>query len=399
MTTIFTTMVETPDRTAMFNQSPHLHQPVKKTRISDRLLTHLPLFAVVCFVLFGLSSCERGSGPNFDVDVRTPVQVQAVRIGDIENLVVASGKLQPRESATVTAQVLGRLYYERDENGDRFYEGHQVKKGDILARISGTEAELSLNLPAKKQAFEIAQREYNRQVTLYEEGIITERDFEQTRQTYTNAEATYRQALLDEQNTEVFAPLDGVILKLARDQENILLADESLIGSGQLIAQVADLRSLEANIGLVHTQRRKVEIGDPVRIRPSTSYEEETFHGILERILPLVDEQTSTYPVVVVVPNEELLLQPRSYVEVEIIVEQRLQVPYVSLDSVKKNRNNHDVVYVVEGQRVQERRVRLGLQDDENVEILEGVEPGERVVFGGVEHLWGGQTVNVVREL
>lgn len=383
----------------MFIQAHHPRQPCKNTRNSKKFLLHLPLLAVICLVLISLSSCERGSGPNFDIDVRTPVQVQAVRVGDIENVIVATGKLQPREIAQVDAQVRGRLYYERDENGDRFYEGHQVKKGDLLARISGVEAELSLNIPAKKQDFEFAQREYNRQVSLYEQGTITERDFEQTRQTYTNAEAAYRQALLDEKNTEVFAPMDGVILKLARDQDNILLADETLIGSGQLIAQIADLRSLEANIGLISTQKEKVEIGDPVRIRPSTTYDDVTFDGILERIPPMVDEQSSTFPVVVVVPNEELELQPRSTVEVEIIVEQRLQVPYVSLDSVKKNRNNQDVVFVVEGQRVQERRVRLGLQDDDNVEILEGVEPGDRVVFGGVEHLWGGQTVNVVREL
>ncbi|MYD45498.1 MAG: efflux RND transporter periplasmic adaptor subunit [Gammaproteobacteria bacterium] len=395
MTTNFTTMEHLTNRTVVYR-----HQRLRRVWNSIRFLLHLPLFAVFCFVLFGLASCDRGgSQPNFDVDVRTPVQVQAVRIGDIENVVVSSGKLQPRESATVTAQILGRLYYERDENGERFYEGHHVKRGDVLARISGEEAELNLNLPAKRQEFEIAEREYNRQVALYEKGIITESVFERTRQTFTNAETAYRRALLDEQNTVVFAPMDGVILKLARDQENILLADESLIGSGQLIAQIADLRSLEANIGLVSTERKKIEIGDPVRIRPSTAYEDETYEGILERILPLVDEQSSTYPIVVVVPNEELELQPRSYVEVEIIIEQRLQVPYVSLDSVKKNHNNHDVVYVVEGQRVQERRVRLGLQDDDNVEILEGVEPGERVVFGGIEHLYPNQMVNVVREL
>lgn len=383
----------------MFIQPSHQQQPPNSIRHSVRILRYLPLPAVICFVLFGLSSCERGSTPNFDVDVRTPVQVQAVRLGDIENIVVATGTLRPRESATVSAQVLGRLHYERDENGERFYEGHQVKKGDVLARISGEEAELNLNLPAKKQEFEIAQREYNRQVELYEEGNITERDFEQTRQTFTNAETAYRRALLDEQNMEVFAPMDGVILKLARDQDDILLADETLISSGQLIAQIADLSILEANIGLVSTQQKKVEIGDPVRVRPSAAHDDETYDGILERVFPLVDEQTRTYPVVVVVPNEDLTLQPRSYVEVEIIIEQRLQVPYVAHDSVKKNHNNHDVVFVVEGQRVEERRVRLGLQDDEYVEILEGVELGERVVFGGVEHLWGGQTVNVVREL
>ena len=201
----------------MFIQPPHLHQPPtpRRIRISVRILRHLTLPAVICFVLLGISSCDRQTQPNFDVDVRTPVQVQAVRLGDIENIVPATGRLQPRESATVTAQVLGRLYYERDENGERFYEGHHVKRGDVLARISGEEAELNLNLPAKKQEFEIAQREYNRQVELYEEGNITERDFEQTRQTFTNAETAYRRALLDEQNMVVFAPMDGVISEVS----------------------------------------------------------------------------------------------------------------------------------------------------------------------------------------
>ena len=371
---------------------------------SERIKNVSFLLRFTSFFLLGsvvliLTSCNRGSSPSFDVDVRTPVQVRAVRLGDVENLVIATGKLQPREIATVNAQVLGRLYYERDTDGERFFEGHKVKKGDVLARIAGEEADLSLNLPAKKEAFEIARREFNRQEKLHEEGIITERDFEQTRQTYTNAEAEYRRALLDERNTEVFAPMDGVILKLARDQDNILLADETLISSGQLIAQIADLSSLEANIGLIGPQLNKIDTGDPVRVRPSATYDEMTFDGTLERISPMVDQQNSTYPVVVVVPNEDLVLKPRSFVEVEIIVEQRLQVPVVSLDAVKRNRNNNDVVYVVEGQRVQERRVRLGLQDDERVEILEGVELGERVVFGGVEHLYDGQTVNVIREL
>ena len=345
-----------------------------------------------------MASCNPPSAPNVNVDVRTPVQVQAVRLGDIENLVVSTGTLKPIEIATVNAQVLGRLYYERDENGDRFYEGHEVKKGDVLARIAGEEAELNLNLPAKKEAFEIAKREYNRQVSLHEDGIITERDFEQTRQTFTNAEAEYRRALLDERNTEVFAPMDGIILKLARDQDDILLADETLIGSGQLIAQVADISVLEASIDLIGPKLNRIEIGDPVRIKPSATYDEISFTGTLERISPLVNQQNHTFQVVVIVPNDEMLLRPGSFVEVEIIVEQRLQVPYVSLDSIKKNYSNNDVVFVVEGQRVQERRVRLGLRDDEHVEILEGVEPGERVVFGGVENLYDNVRVNVIRE-
>lgn len=399
MTTNFNNMVQPLVRTVGFDRAREQHRTTNESMTYVSLSSRLISFFLLGSILLVLASCNRGPGPSLDVDVRTPVQVRAVRLGDVENLVVATGTLQPREIATINAQVLGRLYYERDSDGERFFEGHQVKKGDVLARIAGEEADLNLNLPAKKEAFEIARKEFNRQEKLHEEGIITDRDFEQTRQTYTNAESEYRRALLDERNTEVYAPMDGVILKIARDQDNILLADETLISSGQLIAQIADISDLEANIDLIGPQLMKIEKGDQVRVRPSASYDEKRFDGTLERISPLVNQQNHTYQVVVEVPNEDFMLRPGSFVEVEIIVEQRLQVPVVSLDSVKKNRNNNEVVYVVEGQRVQERRVRLGLQDDERVEILEGVELGERVVFGGVEYLYDGQTVNVIREL
>ena len=362
------------------------------------LFQRVVLLALLGSILMVVASCGRGPTRIGDVDVRTPVEVQTVRLGDIEKLVVATGQLQPQEVAIVNAQIEGRLYYERDSNGERFFEGHEVKRGDVLARLSGVEADLNLNLPTKKETYEIAQTEYDRQVKLHDEGIITDSAFEQTRQTYLNAKNVYERALLDERNTEVIAPMDGIILKLARNEQNVLLAEETLVGSGQLIAEVADISMLEAYIDLIGPQYTKITKGDPVRIRPSATYEDQTFVGTLKRISPLVNEQNRTFQVVVVVPNEDLFLKPGSFVEVEIITEQRLQVPVIPLDSVKKSRNNNDVVFIVEGQRIQERRVRLGLQDNERVEVLEGLEPGERIVIGGVEHLWSGNLVNVVRE-
>ena len=366
--------------------------------IHSTFFQRIVLFSLLGGLLLVLASCNRGPARNFDVNVRTPVEVYVVRLGDIETLVVATGNLQPSELATVNAQILGRAYYERDSNGGRFFEGHPVKQGDVIARIAGEEADLNLNLATKKESYEIAQTEYNRQVKLHDEGIITERDFEQTRQTYLSAENEYQRALLDDRNTEVLAPIDGVILKLARNEQNILLADGTLINSGQLIAEIADISVLEAHIDLIGPQLTKVDKGDQVRIRPSATYDDITFNGTLKRISPLVNQTNHTFQVVVEVPNEELLLKPGSFVEVEIITEQRLQVPVIPLDAVKKS-NNNDVVYIVEGQRLEERRVRLGLQDDDRVEILEGLEPGERVVVGGVENLWPGMIVNVVREL
>ncbi len=82
------------------------------------------------------------------------------------------------------------------------------------------------------------------------------------------------------------------------------------------------------------------------------------------------------------------------FVEVTLVIEQRVGVAVVPREAVDE-RGGKRVVFVVNGQRVAQREVALGLGDDEIVEVAGGVEVGERVVVRGLETLTDNQRVRV----
>jgi multidrug efflux pump subunit AcrA (membrane-fusion protein) len=86
------------------------------------------------------------------------------------------------------------------------------------------------------------------------------------------------------------------------------------------------------------------------------------------------------------VANPDGRLKPGMFVEVTLIAERREGVPVVPREAVTE-RGGRKVVFVVKGQRVEQRDVGLGLGDDEIVEIRDGVEVGERIVVRGLETL------------
>jgi len=113
---------------------------------------------------------------------------------------------------------------------------------------------------------------------------------------------------------------------------------------------------------------------------------DEVFTGEVTEISRIIDSESRTYKVTVSINNSERKLRPGMFVKVDIVVrakEDAVLVPrYVVL-----TRNNKDVVFVVEKQRAVMKEVVLGLEDKENVEILSGLEEGERIVVKGYETL------------
>ena len=270
------------------------------------------------------------------IEVRAPVEVETVELGNVESVIVATGNLQTRDSARVTAQVPGRIYIERDENGNRLTEGRQVRAGDVLGQITGEETRLQnrngirSSLPTKtpKQST-IDVQDYSKQ------GHIAEAELKQTELSLQQAQDAYDRAKLSDENTQVVAPIDGVILILARDQENVPIADGQLVNAGLLVAQIASLDVLEAYVDLIGPDLSKVQEGQQVRIG-HYAFSELDIMGSVVRLSPSVDPQTHTFQAVIEVDNRDRILRPGMFVQTEIITEQRLEVPVVSYEAISR---------------------------------------------------------------
>lgn len=351
-----------------------------------------PAAAVPVIALVLLSGCA----PDVDqqaVEFRVPVTVEAVGVATLENRVVTTGTLRTSQLVTVNALDTGVLEISDGPDGSRLAEGSFVTAGQEVARIVGEEVRLAARTVAARRAYEAAQSELEANRRLMEQGLINQAVLDQLESTFEQARIELDRALRTEDRNRLTTPIDGVILKLARDADGQLMANGQLVNPGQLVAQVAPLDPLIADVDLLGEDIATVRVGLPARAR-YYAWEDRTFPGEVLRLAPTVDQRTRALRAEVEIANPDHLLRPGMFVEVTLVAERREDVPVIPRQAVT-DRGGRRVVFVLSGQRVLQREVGLGLGDDERVEIRNGVEAGERIVVRGLETLTNEMLVRV----
>jgi membrane fusion protein (multidrug efflux system) len=347
--------------------------------------------AVACLAA-SLVACSPG-GPEQEVEFRVPVFVREVGTGTVEDRVVATGTLRSQESVALRADTAGALIVARDGSGRRLAEGDRVEAGQLIAEITGEEVRLTARTEATRERYETAKRDHESNRRLFEQGLLSEQEYQQLSATLAEAKIEWERSLLTESRSRLVTPIAGVILRLARDSSGLPLADGQLVSQAFEVAQVAPVGPLIADIDLVGSDLARVRVGLETRVRQH-AFEDHSFTGRVIRLAPSIDPTTRTLRVEVEVRNREGLLRPGMFVEATMIADRREEVPVVPREAVAE-RGGRKVVFVVKGQRVNRREVALGLGDDEIVEIRQGLETGERIVVRGLETLTDGTRVRV----
>jgi len=221
--------------------------------------------------------------------------------------------------------------------------------------------------------------------------LLAESEFRRLESTLADAQIEWERSQLTEDRSRLVSPIAGVLLRLARDEDNQPLADGQLVGQGYVVAQIAPIDTLIADVDIVGPDISRVRDGLVARVRHH-AWDQRNFDGRVIRLAPSIDPITRTLRAEVQVSNPEGLLRPGMFVEVTMVVERHENVPVVPREAVTE-RGGAKVVFVLTGQRVARREVVLGLGDDEIVEVRSGVEPGERIVVRGLETLTDGTRV------
>lgn len=347
----------------------------------------------VLLLLLLLASCGPDGGSE-EVEFRVPVAAGEVRTGTVEDLIVTTGTLRAAESVVLVAESPGRLEMARGARGRRLAEGDRVEAGQTIAAITGEDARLDARTEATEQRYRVALQEYERRKRLFEaEQVISEEELRKAEAILAEAKHEWERSRLIEDRARITTPISGIILRLARDQSEVPVADGQLVTPGFQVAQVAPMIFLVADVDLVGPELGRVRPGLEARIR-HYAFDGVSFPGEVIRLSPSIDPKTHSFRAEVEVANERRLLRPGMFVEVTLVAERREGVPVVDREAVTE-RGGRRVVFLIEGQRVAEREVLLGLGDDAVVEVRRGLEPGERIVARGLETLTDGTRVRV----
>jgi len=317
----------------------------------------------------------------------------------------ASATLEARESVVLLSKVSGRLSEMRVSQGDG------IKKGDVVAvldhrdqdaQVSALQAQVNAAKAEAEQAgaqLENATKEKERYERLRKEGYATQQELDSRIMTYQSARASYNRSLASVKQQEanlsaqkvsrseytLLSPMDGVVLK------DYSLTPGTMISASTSVAEIADVRSMKGVAQLSEMQASRVSVGMKV-VLSGDGFPGVEVEGSVSRISPYVDTSTRTLQVEVVADNAASggILKPGMFVSVLFVEAEAVDALTIPPHALRENGK----VFVEKDGTAEERAVETGLNLPDAVQILSGLEEGERVVVGG-KNLKGGERIVV----
>ena len=149
---------------------------------------------------------------------------------------------------------------------------------------------------------------------------------------------------------------------------------------GEELYQVADLSSVWVVADVFEQDIGQVQVGASAKVRIN-AYPDKQFEGKVSYVYPTLNEMTRTVPVRVELANPGLLLKPAMYAQLELPVAAKGAVVTVPVSAVIDS-GTRQIVLLQKGEgRFEPREVKVGARSDANIEIVDGVKEGERVVI------------------
>jgi RND family efflux transporter MFP subunit len=193
--------------------------------------------------------------------------------------------------------------------------------------------------------------------------------------------------------TRVTAPFAGVVTKRFADKGSMIQAGISSNTQAMPVVRLSENSLLRLILPVPESAVPTVHVGQPVDVRVKTL--NRSFPGKVVRFANKLSLDTRTMDTEVDVPNPNLVLIPGMYAEVNLTLSRRngvLAIPVMSVD-VDSTGNTGRVMVVTPNNRVEVRKVELGLETANNVEVRAGLNEGDLVVLSGRSGLQAGQEV------
>ncbi len=361
------------------------------------------------------------------------VSLETVETRDLTEMVSATGKIQPKISVDISADITGKIVEVAVEEGDA------VDPGDLLLRIDPTQFREALrsaeaqhqstlaSLDEAAASLEQQELEWRRARSLHETQGISDRDFESRRASYKLAQARrvsadrsvdQAAAYLEQQRdqlakTEIRSPMHGVVVRRNADVGEIALASTMSV---QVLMAIADLAVMEVEVDVDETEIPRVVIGQAADIEID-AYPDSIFLGTVTEIAnsPLQGggNQGVDFRVVITLDESYPGLRPGLSATAEITSSERmdaLSIPIQALtlrsrkaletDEKKfgplmakaglevaafdfpEDVKEFEGVLVKQGNRAIFVPVSTGITGEKHFELISGLAGGEKIVVG-----------------
>lgn len=407
-----------------------------------RYLTLVVLIVLSMSLGAGCSSQQAIETADVIVEQPTTVEVAEVITGNIENYISYSSRVKPAQEIMVLPKVPGKVEKINFDLGDK------VKKGQVLFEMDKTDALLQLNQAASavemaelnlkimsgtayeqqiiqlKSAVASAEINYNDAKTnleiiktLYEAGAESKFNYDRAmsqvelaKQQYETAKANLElieqkshaesvetaQAQLNQakaaydiaknavDNMSVISPISGIVSAMnVKVGEYVSTAAPSFI----IIDDSSYIIEVDVNEDVIG----KIHIGDKVKVSIG-SISDEILSGTITAAAPSADKAKQTFLVKITLDNPPSIIKGGMFAQVQFVIDRAENCILVPLASVIEEEGKK-YVFIVNNDKAIKKEVVTGIFDDKEIQILEGLNEGDKVVVKGQDFLKDGSTV------
>lgn len=323
-------------------------------------------------------------------DIETPVSVQELKKGSISKLINTTGTALATYSVELNAEMTGFYALQTNPSTGKSYKlGDAVKKGQLIIRLENKEYENGVALESKKLSLEIAEQEQGKQKALYEKGGVTLSEMRNTEVRVTNARLDLENATINLEKMSVRAPFDGVIVSLPH------YTQQGRVTQGSLMVGLMAYSRMYMDINLPESAIEYVKSNQPVYITHYT-LPDDTIRGEISELSPAISTETRTFKGKVLIDNNRLKLRPGMFVKADIVVDKADSSIIIPKDVVL-SRRNRKYVYVVEKNTAIVRDIQTGLEDEDNIEVTQGLKENDNLIIRGYETLRENSRVKVLK--
>jgi membrane fusion protein (multidrug efflux system) len=328
-----------------------------------------------------VSGVQAAAMPPASAQQAVRVEVAAVMTRDIVDDVSAVGTLVSNESVILRPEVAGRVA------AIHFRDGSAVRRGEVLVELDA--AVQSAELQQAKAELELAESNARRVEDLFKQQFVSRsaRDEAASRQEVARANAALVRARLA--RTRIRAPFDGIVGIRKINVGDYVRDGDALINIEDIAVLKLDFRLPEIYLGRL-SSGQNLEVSSDVT--PGV-----VFPAVVEAIDPLVDADGRAVLLRARLTNSGGRLRPGVFARVRLIMEQREGVILIPETALIPASGQSQSVFRIEDGRAKRVEVKTGQRRAREIEVIEGLAPGDQVVIAGQLKLRDGATVTVAQ--
>jgi RND family efflux transporter MFP subunit len=393
------------------------------------VLAILAVAALSGWLLIGRTRTE-ADGPDHTAtgDGDTLAAVVRVERHNLGNTLTIAGEFKPFQDVDVHAKVAGYIRVINVDVGDHVREGQTLavlEIPELAAQLAGADAAVRraqeeirraksdveraqsthaaahsayarLKQAADSRAGLVAQQEVDDSLAkdLGAEAQVAsaEAELSAARQQVEVAQANQKQFTALSNYARIIAPFSGVITNRYADTGALIQAGTSSSTQAMPLVRLAQTSKLRLVLPIPESLAAQIHLGDPVKVRVQALNRD--IEGKVSRFADSLDRQTRTMETEIDFDNRDGRLIPGMYAETQVSLREKKDALTVPLEAVTRNGDDATVLAVNAQNEIEERHIKLGLEDSSRVEVVSGLSDHDRVVIGNRSQFHNGEKIS-----